>query len=195
MTPVTLHQNTKYTIPCPDCGATDQFCVDHLFGKGPRSFGPWACGKCGIKIAGQVAVDNTVSIELLDKPRDRPGLLLVQIAYDGYEQPGKEPIYLVFESTIYEFKQTETGEIEEDSGYYVNEHTCPTNILRNLAIIEGTDADPHGVLRFVQEVYKPENFEKHSTRDYGDWCMIFDKLEGATIEGNQPKVIALPKPA
>jgi hypothetical protein len=185
---------SRVFIPCPDCGATDTFQVDHLFEGVRRSFGPWPCEHCGIYIKGEVDENNNVSIETTDKPRQRQGLMLLKIAYPGYDEPGKEQIYFVFDQPLYSHMFSNDGTLKlEGQDYYINEHTCPTNITRNLAIIFGNDVDPHGVFRHVQTVIKPDDFSDNADccMQYADWCEIFDKLEGVIIEGSTSPTIVI----
>lgn len=61
--------------------------------------------------------------------------------------------------------------------YYVNEGTCPTNIIRVSTIIEGTDIDPHGILAYVQWVPRPPDWDmRPRTGDYAFFRRIFSAL-------------------
>jgi ribosomal protein L37AE/L43A len=191
MVAVTLHEEKKTYIPCPDCGSLDTFRIDHLFEGVRNSFGPWACKHCGVSIKGNITKDNSVTIELIEGLRQRQGLMLIQITYDGYEDTGKKPIYLIFDQPIYTHNLNPDGSMKEDiNDYWVNEHTCPTNIWRALAIIVGDDTDCHGILKHIQTVFKPDNFDEDNLQ-YDDWSMIFDRLPNQTIEGSGKPMILI----
>lgn len=185
MHPVKLNPITKTYIVCPDCGKDDGFQISHLFSDAPYSFGPWWCSRCGIGINGKVLSPDSVHVELHKGPRQKKGLMLVKIAYDGHEEPNREQVYLVFDHPITPYHQTPEGDIQPDAlRSWVDEYTCPTNILPAEAILFEQDADPHGILRYVQHVVMPDDFEDDPPQVYSEWCMIFDKLaEGVTIDG------------
>lgn len=58
------------------------------------------------------------------------------------------PLYFVLEGiALFGSEQ----EVREARGYFYEEHTCPTNFIRDpvVAIFADGDDDPHGVFRFV----------------------------------------------
>ena len=70
----------------------------------------------------------------------KDGYLLLRIN----PEPGK-PVHIIV-------KDRDTANYtEEEWRYFVDEGTCPINLLRNPieAIIEGDDEDPHGLLEFI----------------------------------------------
>lgn len=136
-------------IRCPTCGEGEEsgFEFTHFVADGrDTTFGPWHCKTCGRGIRGSYhATDQSVDIEVLDASQDhKPGLMLVRL------DPGDKPIHLILDQTIY------PGWEDHNYRYLVEEHSCPVNFLR-IPIIAGTGTDPHGVLRFVQIIERPED--------------------------------------
>ncbi|MCK8787687.1 hypothetical protein M0638_25295 [Roseomonas sp. NAR14] len=88
-----------------------------------------------------------------------------------------EPVWFVVEQS--EWSDTDTLR------YWVEESTCPTNVVRIPAILTGTgadlDADPHGVFEFVAWAPKPAGWgEPDATGDCSvDWRTLFPQLAGS----------------
>jgi hypothetical protein len=55
------------------------------------------------------------------------------------------------------------------------------NILPIEAVLWQEDADPHGVLEYVEHVPKPADWP--DSPNYDDWARIFTMLPAAIIEG------------
>ncbi len=92
------------------------------------------------------------------------------------------PVHFVVEDRIH----TRDGERDwqeamDHKRYWVEEHTCPVNILRVEAIIDGTDQDPHGILEFVAWVPKPAGWDDDDCNQ--DWRELFPQLAGQEIDG------------
>ncbi len=56
---------------------------------------------------------------------------------------------------------------------WVNERTCPTNLIPIEAIIKGYDQDPHGILQFVDFVEEPANWDNSYN---AAWSELFPQL-------------------
>lgn len=55
-------------------------------------------------------------------------------------------------------RYTKTGDQERgDSSFYYESHSCPTNWIGDAVMISlNGDTDPHGFLRYVREVDRPD---------------------------------------
>jgi hypothetical protein len=74
---------------------------------------------------------------------------------------------------------------DEHHDYFVNEHTCPANLIRHPCLYIGEDKindDPHGMLEFVDVAEIPEDFDltfglpqrgQGIDADDEDWTKIF----------------------
>lgn len=60
--------------------------------------------------------------------------------------------------------------------FTVEENTCPTNLIPAAALIWGDDADPHGVLTFVQQIVKPDDWPLIGEVSLARYHGLFDKL-------------------
>ena len=61
-----------------------------------------------------------------------------------------KPLFFVMEER---YGSRDEDEYESHRKYFYEEHSCPTNWLRNcLAVIEEGDTDPHGFLTYVRSV-------------------------------------------
>lgn len=187
-----IHTETRKHIICPGCGATDQFSWGHLadFVGTDRSWGPWSCDHCGTSIKGTVLADGSPEIEVLDE-KHTPGWLLVRVKID-VEVHGTDSLYFVLDCAIYAWNADDP---DGHMRYHVEQHTCPTNLVPVEAMLFDQDADPHGILEYVEHVPKPADFPESPT--YDDWARIFTRLPAAIVDGKATAVdpVALLGPA
>jgi hypothetical protein len=178
----TMQTNTRLFFLCPKCGKDDGFEVTHyLEAKEDRTFGAWYCRRCGAAVRGTWRHESR-TVELRDGDHHRlpaiHGLMLLKLTN---ADPGC-PIYFVVEQTILpDHHSKEADPIAAAIAgltYYVNEHTCPTNLIRVTAIIEDGDDDHHGVVKFVAWAPKPEDWDKepHGRQPGYPWEAIFPIL-------------------
>lgn len=183
-TPAIMVSKPRLFFACPHCGADDKHSVTHfLLDKTDHSFGPWQCDACGWVVDGiwHPATKSVSITSVKEQPKPIKGYLLLRFAPSKTENP----IWFVVEDDIH----TRDGlcslaEEMESKRYWVDEHTCPTNIVRVAAIIEGHGAsyndDPHGVLKFATWTPRPSNLPD---REDPDWCILFPQLATETIDG------------
>lgn len=177
--PATMVSKPRLFFTCPHCGDDTSYSVTHfLDDKDDHSFGPWQCDACGWVVYGiWYTATQTVSItELIERPKQINGYLLLRVSTE-------EPVWLIVENPIYTRDTLEPmAEEIRHKEYWVNEHTCPTNIVRVEAIIAGQgdtyDDDPHGVLQFSGWAPAPPDGS-----DPEDWRVIFPQLATTTIDG------------
>lgn len=142
---------TDRYFTCPN-GCEDKFVVEHLFGPplnrsgehGNVRAGPWNCDTCGtgwaisIALSGEVDVTKSTS----ERANQKRCWVILEIP------PQKEAIRLKVRGQYWSRCLD-----EETLGglcYFYNEHTCPTNWLRDVEEIAiGEDTDPHGLAEFV----------------------------------------------
>ena len=66
-------------------------------------------------------------------------------------------------------------EISEHHEYYYNEHTCPTNYMRNVVAVidlKHQDQDPHGIFEYIATLDYDEKVED-CNYDYTDVIKSF----------------------
>lgn len=163
--------DARLHIVCPECGKDDGFRVDHL--EAGRTWGPWSCDECGVSIRGVRTVSGA-DIEIVAAERRLPALLLLKIA--GSEPP----VFFVLKHDIY----WPDDEAESRIRFLIEEHSCPTNFIDVEAIITDGDTDPHGVLRFVQIVPRPADWDADEANDWSVYAALFDRLPMQRIEGS-----------
>ena len=134
---------------CPHCGRVAGR-LDHLLAMAatkPYNFGSWICHSCNHYYAGTLSIiDGTPSVTTVkpDKPKSEEVYDLLVLP------PQDEPVYLIVSTEDY-------GHKDRDQSFYYNEHTCPTNWIKNVVgIVIGADSDPHGLFEFVGRTYHHE---------------------------------------
>lgn len=136
----------KTCLICPHCGERTDSSIDHLQ-KGCK-FGPWYCDSCGKSYEGVANGVDTV-LKKCDKWKsDTLDLLGIP--------PHDKTIYFVLRGDAYH-----KGEAREDDWdgkqFFYEEHSCPTNWIRNTAMISADgDTDPHGFMKFIRSVKHPK---------------------------------------
>lgn len=132
---------TQHYVACPWCGKNTESTIDHLLDNEDTQV-RWYCHACGEKIAirfkaGKVFVGKVPGAKLCNS--------LVLLRHGD--------IALVVKGL--KFQENLAG----DSSYYYNEHTCPTNYMRDVKVIINLrtgETDPHGIFKYVKEVpYDP----------------------------------------
>jgi hypothetical protein len=127
------------------------------------------------------ATKSVSIISLKEQPKPIKGYLLLRIASSKTEKP----VWFVVEDDIHTRDGlTSPAEEIESKRYWVDEHTCPTNIVPVAAIIEGHGPnygeDPHGVLEFA--AWAPQPSDIPDGKD-PDWRILFPQLATETIDG------------
>jgi predicted RNA-binding Zn-ribbon protein involved in translation (DUF1610 family) len=130
-------------IVCPACGDSTGFRCDHVLRGSFRHVGPWFCDQCGHSFMFE-RVDRGIAAT----PRsERKVTTLDVLALD----PQAEPVFVVVEGMRFEGDAQDDGTTEaERKQFHYEEHSCPVNWLRPVLVYAAGDADPHGLLRFVE---------------------------------------------
>lgn len=144
MQPCTIEEQLFFKCPCGE----DAFRFDHLrenwksTGKKPYSgWGPWYCEHCGTGWGGEVQFDPA-EVKVRKIAEKRRQWVVLEVV------PTEEPIRFQVLSEEYDHGE---GYTDRNLEYFYNEHTCPTNWIRDVKkIIVGSDTDPHGFARVVQ---------------------------------------------
>lgn len=135
-----VQAKVRLFIPCPSC-TKGLWRVDQL----PISqTATWTCDKC-LRTANIERVSETDFETIPAKGRkDTP----VTVTLRSITIP---PITLKLNTWKYDHSQgLPQEEYESNERYFYNEHTCPTNWVREIEEIEFQgNRDPHGVFRFV----------------------------------------------
>lgn len=133
----------KRYVLCPHCEKGKVF-YDYAFESLhlPTTVGPTHCGECGGTFMVRIGklVDDKAEIVVMKEDRKvTKGLAL-----------------LVRGNMLLVVKHTDYGHGTDDA-YWYNQHTCPTNYLRDAAVVmlrpdekhKHPNADPHGLFTFV----------------------------------------------
>lgn len=90
--------------------------------------------------------------------------------------PQENDVYLV----VPWFPMERRGEDEEEQRrYYFEEHTCPTNWVRDVEMIAvGGDTDPHGIAKYVRSVPSPDDMPEDCNAYDARLLEIFPELAG-----------------
>jgi hypothetical protein len=146
---------TKRYASCLECG--DKVgSIEHLDGDDIREIGPWFCESCGrgwwIRTNGRDVCDMVLD----ERRRWIPATATVTLVLP----PQKDPIVLTLHARVYDELGKEFG---EGCAYFYDEHTCPTNWMRDVAEIRIRDnADPHGLFKF-QKIQRGHLERDHAT--------------------------------
>ncbi len=104
------------------------------------------------------------------------------------------PVFFVIED---DYGEHEEGTLQGDKAYQYEEHSCPTNWLRDcVAVIEDGDEDPHGFLQHVRSVQVAATCEPSAE---GGWAALFPEVHGGpSIDGDAVDITSqnvLPAPS
>jgi hypothetical protein len=100
-------------------------------------------------------LEDGVDLEAREE-RDIPAWLVFKLA------DSDPPIYFVDNHPIfYRDQNGEPADREEGNHFWIEEHTCPSNLLRVAAIVTEGDDDPHGILEYVAQVPKAKPDEDY----------------------------------
>ena len=140
-----------YYIDCPFCGAVGkEGCgsISHLLGS-DTTFGPWCCESCGKAIEGEVR-SGKVFVEKCTQHHQSDSLVLLRL------DPLPKSLFLIAKGMYWDGNLS-----EEHQRYFYEEHTCPTNILRDAQeIIYHNDSDIHGFFKFLKAIPYQETMNK-----------------------------------
>lgn len=163
---------TRTFAACPICGEAS-FAICHKSGQ----YGPWGCDNCGARFRFDIREDGVGMIQ--EPVSDIPAWLVVKISgADG-------PVYFVIDSPIYAHGQDDPpAEQFGNDEYYVEESTCPTNLIPVEAIVTDGDADPHGILEFVGRVTKELGETSDDDNFEPDWNAIIARALAQNAEFN-----------
>lgn len=145
-------------VICPWCEQKSGKQVDHLFGTAWTTAGPWDCKECGLWFRVKVSANNEVAVEKTEQDVRKPlgrWLALLMLEVKG------RPVYFVV-GNAYGHLWEDPEKVNEHHRYFYEEHTCPTNWLRDcvMVAVEG-DTDPHGLWRFVRSAEVERGFNPH----------------------------------
>lgn len=142
-----IEPKTKRYFTCPN-GCEHEFFIEHLLTKGDpcvapegttRTAGPWYCDDCGDSWNIEYTT-HSIDVTRSKLPRQIKRHVVLEIP------PLASPIR--FRITTMRDPTFDAG----NSEYLYESHSCPTNWLRDIDIMEfDGDQDPHGVIRFVNQ--------------------------------------------
>jgi ribosomal protein L37AE/L43A len=141
-------------ILCPHCGEKSGQRICHLYDQTPRRFGPWACENCDKYFSGTVNAPSDVTLVKEDKPPKKRLLTLLKF-------PGKDGDVFFIQNHFDYGHSDPYDELQSHNQYFFEEHSCPTNWLRNTAVVvQNGDHDPHGFLEYVRTVRVEKDFDE-----------------------------------
>lgn len=89
------------------------------------------------------------------------------------------PLFFIAKSIRLSISNDTEEETQSHEVYFFEEHSCPTNWLRDIvAVIEDGDCDPHGIFDVIRSIHIPDDF---STDDDSQWPLLFPEALGGTI--------------
>jgi hypothetical protein len=139
---------TRRYFACP-AGCDHEFSVEHLFSGAiaaaagaTRQAGPWYCDACGQAWSLTYDATTIVDVEPAHRGCGRKRKQWVTLELPPQTRPVR------FKVLGMRFQEA----IDEDSDrYFYEEHTCPTNWMRNVTEVEFEgDTDPHGLWHLVR---------------------------------------------
>lgn len=167
---MTLRLTTHKFFLCPKCQKTEHR-YDHL--DAGDGFGPWYCDECGCAFKGQIGkVSGALlpDVTILENTSKQRTLVLLRL-----DRGDGSPLWFITEGMVFDGKPINP----ERDRYYYEEHSCPTNYVHCCTIVDGEDADPHGVFKYVATVPRPSDFDDVD-RDYEELRKLFPQLAGTT---------------
>lgn len=154
---VQVKQQIRYLAQCPIDGCEEfsdiTYVVEDVLRDGKtKVVGPWSCKNCGNGIEWTVVFSSDSDYKVtykIAKECEIKRLVLLDLDIDGLEKP----IQIVVHGMRFEPKYGLCKSQSEADEYFYNEHTCPTNYLQSIEIIiEGDNADPHGIFKFNKAI-------------------------------------------
>ncbi len=137
---------TQHFVVCPHCDETTKSTIDHL--KDGFEIIGWHCNHCGRGFGGIIKGADTVITK--DPNESRRIQILTLLEYP----PSDKPLRFLLAGHRYESKRDKS---RRDSRFFYEEHSCPTNWIGESEMIAfDGDTDPHGFLRYVREVDRPD---------------------------------------
>lgn len=122
---------------CPDCGEPSS---DYTHIKEGGRFGTWYCDGCGAGFYG--TIERGRPVLLRDKSKKIDTLVLLR----------KDDLFLVVKGMRF-VGHGKDETIGANDQYFYEQHTCPTNYLKDVvAVIQGDSADPHGLFEYWNTV-------------------------------------------
>lgn len=143
---------------CPACGSkTGVGAIDHL--RSERDFKTsWSCKDCRKSIHLRIEMGTLTECSVNPSEYWVKGIALLKL------DPQDHPIYFVVAHDDYRPKSGD-GETEEERDssrrFLFEEHSCPTNWLRPILVMDRDDSDPHGLLTYV--AWKPMDVSDRSS--------------------------------
>lgn len=200
MSTTALKTKTIHYFTCPFCDDKEEHTVDHLIDRQPNNrmatFGPWHCASCRNGINGSVGRINGEIVLTLD-----PVPVVGEIKYTGGYVLLQSPalaeggfIHLLVRDT-HIFTVGDKTETARRMKYFYDEHTCPTNWVRNIErFIEKGDTDPHGVFQYIDHV-TDEELKSVLGADYKttDSARLDQDQEQMVLERFFPQVLGIPE--
>lgn len=138
MSRMNVSKEVRTWVHCPECNGKVGT-IDHL-GIGDRP-GPWWCDDCGAGYFMDIQPDGV-------ECRRVPDRRWVPVRVTMVLPPQTKPITFVVDTHGFDYDDGEA--IDHGCSYFYNEHTCPTNWLREVdeILIDGKE-DPHGLFEWV----------------------------------------------
>lgn len=133
----------KRYVKCPACNEA----AGHLYEELKDGTYKWYCD-CGNQYSFEYKDGNVLKVESTGNFFAKTRILLAN-----------DDIALIIKGNRY-FTEGRLTDDEHDR-YYYDEHTCPTNYMRDVIEVidlRSMDTDPHGVFRYIKTI---ENDEEH----------------------------------
>lgn len=185
MTPYKASVVLERKFVCPCCNDY-KFLYSHLIQPACiselRPSYTWNCDNCVSDITFSVdPVEFSVTIMDTVTPPKGQAKMLVLLELNTGDVCLKKPVYIVVEHSNYNTRgkgyASDLVKIAVWLKYYYEVHTCPTNYLDVVDVIEGLNDDPHGIFQFREVIWKPEGFNDTDFHNSGrDWSELFPSM-------------------
>lgn len=144
-----LYKCESLHYKCPNCGEFSGSLTHIEIG---RTFGPWYCVDCGYAYSGKRISRDSVDLKTYNNCRKFIDTLVLLRIND-------EPIFIIIKAEHPIEDNSEELNFSSNE-YFYNEHTCPANFMGVECIIQGEDADPHGIWQHVETITEPIDYKE-----------------------------------
>jgi len=127
---------------CPNCGKNVST-IDHLLDQ-PKFQSRWVCKHCGVSVSFRMEYGKVVETSVATGEHWVKGVAVLKL------DPQDHPIYFAIDHLDYRPSRPEDDtERDESRRFLFESHSCPTNWLKPILVVDGDDTDPHGLLKYV----------------------------------------------
>jgi|APSaa5957512622_1039677.scaffolds.fasta_scaffold137168_1 hypothetical protein len=91
--------------------------------------------------------------------------------------PQKHPIYLVYSRDKYKYEHQDSIEdINKHMEFFIEDHSCPSDIVRSDYVIVENDTDPHGLIKHIKTIRCPDDYDEGNS-SMGQLNELFKEID------------------